>query len=394
METGTGAISPADLKAITETATEYFQSWFAGDGERMRSVLHPALSKRSVRDPSTGLLDLAEDPAELLITATASGEGTRFTPRAGSDRTRRLSRHGHRQGGVAAIHRVPAPRQIRRELAHRERALRVCRSDPTATGGLTATTPPSVRSYPSQARRQGTTAAPNHASDPERRSTPPGRSTACIATSSGSPRSCSITPYIPEQQPAVPRPRARPISLSDWPAFQRDHSSRVCSPVNAGLAHGAMGPPSDRHGTYHGVATIGGTRPCFRRVSWRWQATARPPRRPPPGCRGDPRPARRPAASASLTKLTMRRATAWLQEPERPRFESEAAPQISSRGSARRPYTGTSPETPRRSPGARPGRRDEGAHCCRRRAGAGRSAARQPPIPRRPQAGVRRGPTS
>ena len=77
----TGAVSSADLQAIIQTATEYFQSWFAGDAERMRSVLHPALAKRRVRDPSTGSLDLAEDPAEALIGETASGEGAAFHPR-------------------------------------------------------------------------------------------------------------------------------------------------------------------------------------------------------------------------------------------------------------------------------------------------------------------------
>ena len=52
-------------------------------------------------------------------------------------------------------------------------------------------------------------------------------------------------------------PSARPISLSDWPAFQRDHISRVCSAVNAGLPHCAMGPPPDQHCTHQGVASIG-----------------------------------------------------------------------------------------------------------------------------------------
>ena len=28
-----------DVDAVTEVAPEYFQSWFAGDGERMRAVL-------------------------------------------------------------------------------------------------------------------------------------------------------------------------------------------------------------------------------------------------------------------------------------------------------------------------------------------------------------------
>jgi hypothetical protein len=52
-------------------------------------------------------------------------------------------------------------------------------------------------------------------------------------------------------------PSARPISLSDWPAFQRDYISRFCSAVNAGLPHCAMGPLPDQHCTHQGVASIG-----------------------------------------------------------------------------------------------------------------------------------------
>ena len=31
-----------EVAAVAAVATEYFQSWFAGDGDRMRAVLHPA----------------------------------------------------------------------------------------------------------------------------------------------------------------------------------------------------------------------------------------------------------------------------------------------------------------------------------------------------------------
>ena len=43
--------SEDDVRAVTRVATEYFQSWFAGDGDRMRACLHPALAKRRPEDP-------------------------------------------------------------------------------------------------------------------------------------------------------------------------------------------------------------------------------------------------------------------------------------------------------------------------------------------------------
>lgn len=61
-------------------ATEYFQSWFAGDGERMRTCLHPALAKRTPKARGAESLDLHEDPAETLVADTANGEGTGFKP--------------------------------------------------------------------------------------------------------------------------------------------------------------------------------------------------------------------------------------------------------------------------------------------------------------------------
>lgn len=73
--------SPADVEAVTRTATEYFQSWFAGDGERIRACLHPALAKRTPEKPGTEFLVLHEDPTETLVNDTASGEGMGFDPR-------------------------------------------------------------------------------------------------------------------------------------------------------------------------------------------------------------------------------------------------------------------------------------------------------------------------
>jgi len=71
---------PADVEAVTRVATEYFQSWFAGDGERMRACLHPALAKRTPEEPGAESLVLHEDPTEVLVADTAGGEGTGFKP--------------------------------------------------------------------------------------------------------------------------------------------------------------------------------------------------------------------------------------------------------------------------------------------------------------------------
>jgi hypothetical protein len=70
--------APADVEAVAQVATEYFQSWFAGDGERMRACLHPALAKRTQERSGAKSLTLHEDPTEQLVIDTTSGEGTGF----------------------------------------------------------------------------------------------------------------------------------------------------------------------------------------------------------------------------------------------------------------------------------------------------------------------------
>jgi len=69
-----------DEAAVPAVATEYFQAWLAGDGGRMRAVLHPHLAKRRHRSPGTDSLVLHEDPMETLVEDTAGGEGTTFEP--------------------------------------------------------------------------------------------------------------------------------------------------------------------------------------------------------------------------------------------------------------------------------------------------------------------------
>jgi Putative lumazine-binding len=70
----------SDAAAVAAVATEYFQSWFAGDGERMRAVLHPALSKRTPVHPGGPELTLVEDTAESMVSDTARGPRTQYEP--------------------------------------------------------------------------------------------------------------------------------------------------------------------------------------------------------------------------------------------------------------------------------------------------------------------------
>jgi len=41
-----GETPDADVEAVAAVVTEYVQAWFAGDGDRIRVVLHPELAKR------------------------------------------------------------------------------------------------------------------------------------------------------------------------------------------------------------------------------------------------------------------------------------------------------------------------------------------------------------
>jgi hypothetical protein len=67
----------ADVESVAAVATEYFGSWFAGDGERMRACLHPSLAKRAPLEPATSLR-LDEDSADQLVAHTAEGRGAGY----------------------------------------------------------------------------------------------------------------------------------------------------------------------------------------------------------------------------------------------------------------------------------------------------------------------------
>jgi hypothetical protein len=74
-----------DRQAVVEVATQYFESWFEGDPDRMREVLHPALAKRTASEPGASTLSLDEDTAEGLVAIV--GRGPRTTVEPGQDVT-------------------------------------------------------------------------------------------------------------------------------------------------------------------------------------------------------------------------------------------------------------------------------------------------------------------
>jgi len=71
-----GAISPEDRQRIVTSATDYIESWIAGDGDRMARCMHPELVKRSLRpDQPTGGCNVETMTRAEMVAETAEGEG-------------------------------------------------------------------------------------------------------------------------------------------------------------------------------------------------------------------------------------------------------------------------------------------------------------------------------
>ena len=68
-------VSDADKAAITQTALDYLEGWYAGDGERMERALHPELAKRIVRSNAQGQSRLDQMSAMTLVQFTRRGGG-------------------------------------------------------------------------------------------------------------------------------------------------------------------------------------------------------------------------------------------------------------------------------------------------------------------------------
>lgn len=72
--------APADSAAIRATALDYIDGWYAGDAERMRRALHPALAKRIVYTNRAGRTVLDHTTADQLVAQTRERRGTRTPP--------------------------------------------------------------------------------------------------------------------------------------------------------------------------------------------------------------------------------------------------------------------------------------------------------------------------
>ncbi len=76
MMTDEAKISAEDRNLVLASATDYIESWLAGDGDRMASCMHPELVKRSVSaDPQTGSCIVETLSREQMVEFTRQGEG-------------------------------------------------------------------------------------------------------------------------------------------------------------------------------------------------------------------------------------------------------------------------------------------------------------------------------
>lgn len=70
------AQTAADSTAIKQTALDYIEGWYEGNGERMERALHPELAKRIVNtDTRSGRSILGQQGALTLINNTKRGGG-------------------------------------------------------------------------------------------------------------------------------------------------------------------------------------------------------------------------------------------------------------------------------------------------------------------------------
>jgi Putative lumazine-binding len=68
--------APGDSAAITETALDYIEGWYAGDAARIERALHPELAKRMIStDPKTGRSQFNHMGAMALVQHTRDGGG-------------------------------------------------------------------------------------------------------------------------------------------------------------------------------------------------------------------------------------------------------------------------------------------------------------------------------
>jgi hypothetical protein len=69
------AQTAADSSAIRQTALDYIEAYYEGNGERMERALHPELAKRIVRTNEQGRSQLSNMSAMSLVLGTRAGGG-------------------------------------------------------------------------------------------------------------------------------------------------------------------------------------------------------------------------------------------------------------------------------------------------------------------------------
>ncbi|BCL75098.1 hypothetical protein JHS3_08340 [Jeongeupia sp. HS-3] len=62
-----------DEAAIRQVASDYLASWYAGDGKKMATTLHPKLVKRTL--PAAPGAAVVDTNADALVAATKAGDG-------------------------------------------------------------------------------------------------------------------------------------------------------------------------------------------------------------------------------------------------------------------------------------------------------------------------------
>ena len=68
--------SSDESAAITKTALDYIEGWYAGDAARMERALHPELAKRMIStDPKTGRSQFNHMGAMALVERSRDGSG-------------------------------------------------------------------------------------------------------------------------------------------------------------------------------------------------------------------------------------------------------------------------------------------------------------------------------
>ena len=73
--------SPDENAAITKTALDYIEVWYAGDAARMERALHPELAKRMIStDPKTGRSQFNHMGAMALVQRTRDSGGKKTPP--------------------------------------------------------------------------------------------------------------------------------------------------------------------------------------------------------------------------------------------------------------------------------------------------------------------------